>query len=257
MEVHVELLVLLSTCRWHEHDILNISKCTNTAVVIFSLNFSHVSTLWEILSTKLQVEAKGSLSVSRQNEICGVSFHPVAGGLCNPVTNTRMSSSVTPVDWFPSYIWGLEAGGPLRESFVFSLFIHDHSQIPNVDEQLACINSYTTSPQAFANVTAASEAGFCPAWEFTVTAAWFTYLHISFRSFVNAVAKRKSTLNTKDSIAGCFYFCITAVITACWFTRLTVNWIGCSSARFVSILSWSWSCYLRTVLFKCTMSSIS
>ena len=71
------------------------------------------------------------------------------------------------------------------------------------------------------------------------------------------MAKRKSTLNTKDSIAGCFYFCITAVITACWFTGLTVSWIGCSSARFVSILSWSWSCYLKTVLFRCTMSSIS
>ena len=79
------------------------------------------------------------------------------------------------------------------------------------------------SPQAFANITATSEAGFCPAWEFTVTATWFTYLHISFRSFANAVAKRKSTLNTKDSIAGCFTSVISAVITACWFTRLTVE----------------------------------
>ena len=33
-----------------------------------------------------------------------------------------------------------------------------------------------------------------------------------------------------------------------------VTWIGCSSARLVSILSWSWSCCLKT---KCTMSSIS
>ena len=186
----------------------------------------------------------------------------MAGGLCVILLQIQECLQVSPQltdfqviseGWKLEVLWGKVSCSAYSFMITHKFQMWMNSWLALIHTPLWGLNS----PQAFANVTAASEAGFCSAWEFTVSATWFTYLHISFHSFANAVAKRKSTLNTKDSIAGCFYFCITAVITACWFTRLTVSWIGCSSARFVSILSWSWSCYLKTVLFKCTMSSIS